>query len=97
MSLKEHLGLPLEEIQMLDYVQQLPYLDEALLERFGVDFRMVQLPSATAPGLNIFEEGDYYAFIDRWGSKLHMPKEDGLYFDWVDFPLKELPWRPGTI
>jgi uroporphyrinogen decarboxylase len=88
-SLKEHLGLPLEEIQMLDFVQQLPYLDEALLERFNVDFRMVQLPSATAPGLNIFDEGDYYAFIDRWGSKLHMPKDGGFYFDWVDFPLKE--------
>ena len=89
LPLKTHLGLPYEEIQMLDYVQQLPYLDEALLERLGVDFRMVQLPSATAPGLKIFEEGNYYAFIDRWGSKLHMPKEGGYYFDWVDFPIKE--------
>lgn len=89
LPLKTHLGLPHEEIQMLDYVQQLPYLDEALLERLGVDFRMVQLPSATAPGLKIFEEGNYYAFIDRWGSKLHMPKEGGYYFDWVDFPIKE--------
>ncbi len=88
-ELKRHLGMPLEKIKMLDYVQQLPYVDEALLERFGVDFRLVQLPAATAPGLSIFEEGDYYAFIDRWGSKLHMPKEGGLYFDWVDFPVKE--------
>jgi uroporphyrinogen decarboxylase len=88
-ELKKHLGMDLEEIQMADYVQQLPYLDEALLERFGVDFRMVQLPAATAPDVNIFEEGDYYAFIDRWGSKLHMPKDGGLYFDWVDFPIKE--------
>jgi len=88
-SLKKHLGTPLEEIKMLDYVQQLPYLDDALMDRFGVDFRMVQLPAATAPDLAIFEEGDYYAFIDRWGSKLHMPKEGGLYFDWVDFPIKE--------
>jgi uroporphyrinogen decarboxylase len=87
--LKQQLGLPLEEIKMLDYVQQLPYLDGALMDRFGVDFRMVQLPAATAPGLEVFEEGDYYAFIDRWGSKLHMPKEGGLYFDWVDFPIKE--------
>lgn len=87
--LKKHLGIPLEEIKMLDYVQQLPYLDDALMDRFGVDFRMVQLPAATAPDLAIFEEGDYYAFIDRWGSKLHMPKDGGLYFDWVDFPLKE--------
>jgi uroporphyrinogen decarboxylase len=88
-QLKKHLGMPLEEIKLLDYVQQLPYVDEALQERFGVDFRMVQLPAATAPGLTIFEEGDYYAFVDRWGSKLHMPKQGGLYFDWVDFPIKE--------
>lgn len=87
--LKQHLGIPLEEIKLLDYVQQLPYLDEALMQRFGVDFRMVQLPAATAPELKVFEEGNYYAFIDRWGSKLHMPKEDGYYFDWVEFPIKE--------
>jgi uroporphyrinogen decarboxylase len=74
---------------MFDYVQQLPYVDDALMERFGVDFRMVQLPAATTLGVDIFEEADYYAFIDRWGSKLHMPKKGGLYFDWVDFPIKE--------
>jgi uroporphyrinogen decarboxylase len=67
-ELKKHLGMDLEEIQMVDYIQQLPYLDEALLERFGVDFLMVQLAAATAPDLNIFEEGDYYAFVDRTGS-----------------------------
>jgi uroporphyrinogen decarboxylase len=78
-----------QQLPLLDYVQQLPYLDEALLKHFDVDFRMVQLPAATASDLNIFEEGDYYAFIDRWGSKLYMPKEGGLYFDWVDFPIKE--------
>ena len=87
--LKQTLDLEVEDIKMLDHVQQLPYVDEALLKRFDVDFRMVQLPSATVPGLNIFEEGNYYAFIDRWGSKLHMPKEGGLYYDWVDFPIKE--------
>jgi len=88
-GLKKHLGMDVEELKMADYVQQLPCPDEALLERFGVDFRMVQLPAATAPDVAIFEEGDYYAFIDRWGSKLHMPKDGGLYFDWVDFPIKE--------
>ena len=88
-ELKNYLGMPVEEIKMLDYVQQLPYVDDALLDRFGVDFRLVQLPAATAPGLSVFEEGNYYAFVDRWGSKLHMPKKDGLYFDWVDYPIKE--------
>jgi len=88
-ELKRYLEMDVEEVRLVDYVQQLPYLDEALLARFGVDFRMVQLPAATAPGVEIFEEGDYYAFVDRWGSKLHMPKDGGLYFDWVDFPIKE--------
>jgi uroporphyrinogen decarboxylase len=89
LELKKYLGMPVGEIKMLDYVQQLPYLDDALMDRFGSDFRMVQLPAATSPGVDIFEEGDYYAFIDRWGSKLHMPKAGGFYFDWVDFPIKE--------
>ncbi len=88
-ELKGLLGQPTEEIRMLDYVQQLPYLDEALLERFDVDLRLVQLPAATAPSVTLFEEGDFYAFVDRWGSTLHMPKESGLYFDWVAFPIKE--------
>jgi len=88
-SLKKHLGIPLEEIVMLDHVQQLPYVNEDLLERFEADFRMVQLPAATAPQLEIFEDGDYLAFIDRWGSKLHRPKEGGLYYDWVEFPFTQ--------
>ena len=88
-GLKKYLGLPIEPIKMLDYVQQLPYVDDALMNRFGVDFRMVQLPSATTQGVDIFEEGDYLAFIDRWGAKLHMPRQGGLYFDWVDYPIKE--------
>lgn len=34
-ELKKHLGMEVEEFRMADCVQQLPYLDEALLERFG--------------------------------------------------------------
>jgi uroporphyrinogen decarboxylase len=88
-ELKKYLGMPLEDFTMLDHVQQLPYVDEALMQRFDVDFRMVQLPAATAPGLKTFQEGDYSAFVDRWGSKLHMPVDGGLYYDWVEFPIKE--------
>ncbi len=88
-ELMQYLGMEVEDLQMADYVQQLPYLDEALLERFDVDFRMVQLPAATAPDVEIYTEGEYYAFKDRWGSTLHMPKQDGLYYDWVDFPIEE--------
>lgn len=93
LPLMHHLGFLVQDNVMMDYVQQLPYLDEMLLQRFDIDFRMVQLPAATAPGLKIFEEGDYYAFIDRWGSKLHMPKDGGYYYDWVDFPIREMTFK----
>ncbi|HUH97220.1 MAG TPA: uroporphyrinogen decarboxylase family protein [Anaerolineales bacterium] len=89
LELERYLGLPADEIKILDYVQQLPYVSEALMQRLAADFRMVQLPAATTSGVKIFEEGDYYAFFDRWGSKLHMPRTGGFYFDWVDFPIKE--------
>ncbi len=89
LELEKYLGLPIEEIKVLDYVQQLPYVSEALMQRFDVDFRMVQLPAATGRAVHIFEEGNYYAFFDRWGSKLYMPKSRGFYFDWVDFPIKK--------
>jgi uroporphyrinogen decarboxylase len=27
---------------------------------------------------------------DRWGSKMRMPKEKPLYYDWVEFPIKDM-------
>ena len=30
-ELKQYLGIPLEQIKMLDYVQQLPYVDDGLM------------------------------------------------------------------
>jgi uroporphyrinogen decarboxylase len=87
--LREHLGLPVEDVQIYDQVQQLPYLAEDLLERFRVDTRMVQLPPTHVAGVEILDDGDYWAMIDRWGSRMHMPKAGGLYYDWVEFPIKE--------
>jgi uroporphyrinogen decarboxylase len=88
-DLMAYLDLPGQEIHLCDVVQQVACVDETLLEQFNVDLRMIHLPPAIAPVVNYFEEAGYYAFIDRWGSKLYMPTEDGLYFDWVDFPIKE--------
>jgi len=88
--LREHLGLPVEDVQIYDQVQQLPYLAEDLLDRFRVDTRMVQLPPTHVAGVEILDDGDYWAMIDRWGSRMHMPKTGGLYYDWVEFPIKEL-------
>ena len=87
--LREHLSLPEEEIVVHDEVQQLPYVGEDVLTRFGVDTRMVQLPPAHVKGVEIVDDGEYWAMWDRWGSKMRMPKAKPLYYDWVDFPIKE--------
>ena len=88
--LMAHLGLPTGEVTIHDEVQQLPYLAEALLERFAVDTRMVQLPPAHVAGVEILDEGEHWAMYDRWGSKLRMPKASPLYYDWVEFPIRDL-------
>ena len=88
--LREHLGLPPEEVVVYDEVQQLPYVGEDVLARFGVDTRMVQLPPAHVSGVEIVDDGEYWAMWDRWGSKMRMPKDKPLYYDWVEFPIKDL-------
>ena len=89
-NLRRHLGLPEEDVKLFDHVQQLPYIDEALLERLHADLRMVQTHYVSGDDLVYLEEEHYYYFYDRWGSKMRMPKEGGYYFDWVDFPIHEI-------
>lgn len=88
-EVRRYLGMPEEEIRMLDYVQQLPFLGEDFQERFRSDFRLAQLPAITALGVNLTENGQYFELLNKWGTKLRMPREGGLYFDYSDFPIKE--------
>ena len=88
--LREHLGLPAAEITIFEQTQQLPYLAEDILERFAVDTRTVALPPERAFRPALIDDGEYWAWIDAWGAKLRMPKVGGLYFDWVEHPLREV-------
>ena len=88
--LMAHLGLPAGDVTIHDEIQQLPYLAEDLLRRFAVDTRMVQLPPAHVAGVEILDEDEYWAMYDRWGSKMRMPKASPLYYDWVEFPIRDL-------
>jgi len=90
LPLMERLGLDPGTVRIHDEVQQLPYVADSLLERLSVDTRMVQLPPTHVPGVEAIDDGDYWAIIDRWGAKMRMPKEGGLYYDWVEFPIKEI-------
>ena len=67
-SLKKYLGLEIEKVKILDYVQRLPYIDEGLLQKLNVDIRMVNTDYDSNAEQQYFEEGDYYCcFYDRWG------------------------------
>jgi uroporphyrinogen decarboxylase len=89
-NLRHHLGFPEEDVKIFDHVQQLPYLDERLLERLGADVRMVQTRYTTSGDTVHSKDGDDYYFFDRWGAKMRMPGKGGRYFDWVDFPIREI-------
>jgi len=88
-AVRRELGLPARPVEIADQVQQLAHVEEDLLARLGVDFRGVQPNPPSNWKLELFDEGDYWAFYDEWGSKLRMPKAGGYYFDWVDYPIKE--------
>jgi len=63
--LKKYLGLEIEKVKILDHVQQLPYIDEELLQKLNVDVRMVNTDYDSNAEQQYFEEGDYYCFYDR--------------------------------
>ena len=88
--LREHLGLPAEDVVIFEQTQQLPYLSEDLLERFAVDTRVVALPRERAFRPELVDDGAYWGWTDAWGAKLRMPKAGGLYFDWVGYPIADL-------
>ena len=66
-SLKKYLGLEIEKVKILDYVQRLPYIDEGLLQKLNVDIRMVSADYNSDEEPQYFKEGDYCCFYDRWG------------------------------
>ena len=63
--LKKYLGLETSEVKILDHVQQLPYIDEELLQKLNVDVRMVNTDYDSNAEPQYFEEGDYCCFYDR--------------------------------
>jgi len=89
-GLKKYLGMEIEEVKILDHVQQLPYIDEKLLQKLNVDIRMVSADYSRDNEPQYFEEGDYLCFYDRWGAKLCRLKKNGYYFDLVEFPVNDI-------
>ncbi|MHC4620700.1 MAG: uroporphyrinogen decarboxylase family protein [Planctomycetota bacterium] len=90
MNLRRYLGMPKEELRIFDHVQRLPYIDAELIRQLGIDVHSVQASYVSGDDQKYLDDGDYWAFYDRWGSKMRMPKVGGHYFDWVEFPIKDI-------
>lgn len=82
--------------KLKDWIQQLPDIDETVLERLGIDTRYVRPSSPTGEdwALDKFEDEDYYYVTDGWGVTRKRPKEGGLYYDIV---FSECPLKDATV
>ena len=98
--LRGYLQLPATTVRVLETVQQIAWVDEDVLERFGVDVIPVFAnPPGGSPTVFCNEPGGAVSFQDAFGATLRMPK-DGFFFDWQEFPLREpsieamlqMPW-----
>jgi uroporphyrinogen decarboxylase len=85
--LRDHLGLPSVEPRIYDVVQGLALPDDDLVERLGVDVRGLFPLNSHNWKIDVFDAGEYWAYVDEWGMTQHRPKRDGLYFSVVASPL----------
>jgi uroporphyrinogen decarboxylase len=92
-NLREYLSMDTNNVTVFDHVQQLPFIDEEMFKKLGIDVRPVQSRYVSTEDQEFFREGEYYYFYDRWGAKLMMPIENGHYYDWREFPINEIDMR----
>jgi len=82
-----------EDYELKDWIQQLPDIDESVLERLGIDTRYVRpgAPRGESWELERWEDADYNYVKDAWGVTRKKPKDGGLYYDIVfsKCPLKD--------
>jgi uroporphyrinogen decarboxylase len=86
-GLRNALGLPLDNVELCDSIQQLALPDDDLVGRLRVDVR--GLYPLNSHNWNVREEdaGEYWAYHDEWGITHRRPKPDGLYYSVVEVPL----------
>ena len=84
-NFKAHLGLEDLPTKMMSHKWQTTYVDEQILERFGIDFRHVRPPTIAEPELFESSEGEKL-FVDEWGVKR---KVEAGYASIIGYPLQK--------
>lgn len=86
-NLREFLGLPEVDIQVVDTIQQLAAIDDDVANYLKVDIHNVAPRASAKYNLAYRDEGDYTAYTDEWGIGWRSPKNGGLYYDMYSWPL----------
>jgi uroporphyrinogen decarboxylase len=109
-NLLNYLKIEDNNIQYSDFIQQLAYPCEALLQRLNVDVRWLRPPSSLLPGDFTTEiDGKYQGVRDQfgvlWGDSAEKDVKDILFYDPCIHPLsgartvrqiREYDWPDGT-
>ncbi len=106
-NLLEYLGIKIKDIKLSDVSAQLAFVDELVYKKLDIDVRPIGIDekSITSNGADLIcgiqEELEHYWFVDEWGRKWKRPKNKGLYYDLVGFPLanielKDYKWPDPT-
>ena len=103
-ALRERLGLPHKEVEILETVQQIAWVDEDVIDAIGLDVLPVFAnPPEKNQAVFMQEKDGGMAFQDDFGATLRKPPSS-FYYDWQVFPLKQpsiadmeiMPWPdPG--
>jgi len=88
-NLREYLGLPPVEPEIVDIIQQIAKVDDDVMEKLGVDVRNIAPRSSATFAIEVkeTEDGDYTYFFDEYQIGWRMPKVGGLYYDMFSHPL----------
>ena len=88
-NMRKYLCLPEKEIRLRDMVQQIAVVEDDIRNYFRVDVRDVTPYPSTPFNIEIMDDReDSTYFYDEWGIGWKMPRENGLYYDIFDSPLR---------
>jgi len=86
-ALRAALGLPKQDIELCDHIQQLALPADDLLTHFGVDTRGLFPLNSHNWQVVEREAGDRWEYHDEWGITHQRPRPDGLYYSITRVPL----------
>jgi uroporphyrinogen decarboxylase len=89
--MREHLGLD-GEVQLDSLVIQTGVMADDLIERLGVDVKIVSPEDPAHSGLeqDLGLVGDHFRYIDEFGIGWQMPKDGGHYYDLYLHPFADV-------